>query len=87
MHTLDDILDQIPEELENLSFNKVSSGTLHSYSFNPETSILYVAFKKGSIYKYVGVDESIIDDFNDAPSKGSFFNKFIARSYEYERVI
>jgi hypothetical protein len=87
MHTLDGILDQIPEELENLSFNEVSSGTLHSYSFDPETSILYMAFKKGSVYKYTGVDESVIEDFNEAPSKGSFFNKFIARAYEYKRVI
>ena len=49
---------------------------------------LYVRFKKGGVYSYGGVPDSVYDGLMAAPSKGQFFQHRIAynKSYPFEKL-
>jgi len=64
----------------------VASSNLASVGYDSETQTLEVEFSNGTIYQYYNVDDSLFDQFMDAPSKGQFLNTYIKNAYPYSRV-
>lgn len=69
----------------------VGSSNIESFGYDSEERSLYVRFNgsKGgpsSLYKYIGVEPEVFDQFMDAPSKGKFVFGYLKNRYEYQRV-
>lgn len=60
---------------------------LAAVSYDDETMILYVQFKKsGTIYSYQQVPEDVVTDLSKALSAGNHFEEFIKSSFEYKKL-
>jgi len=64
----------------------VKSSNLKSVGYEPETEILEIEFKNGSVYHYFEVPESRYDGLMNASSKGSYLNQSIKRKFPYKLV-
>jgi hypothetical protein len=51
-----------------------------------ESGTLEVEFHSGAVYRYLGVNLDVYEDFRAAPSKGRFFIRHIKDAYPFERV-
>lgn len=67
-----------------MEFTNVVSSNIESYCY--ENGNLYIKFIKGGIYKYENVPDSVVSEFVNAESKGSYFSKNIKKSYNYSKV-
>jgi hypothetical protein len=63
----------------------VDSTHLASVGYVPETSILEVEFRNGSIYPYFMVPESTVERLLAADSVGAFFNREIRPRHRFTR--
>ena len=45
-----------------------------------------VEFARGAIYQYQNVSHEVYQELAYADSVGKYFNKYIAKNYEYEKV-
>jgi hypothetical protein len=59
------------------------SSVIRDFSYDPETSELWITFVSGRRYVYAGVPQDVFDAFKAAPSRGSFFNSEIRDDYSY----
>ncbi|WP_458122065.1 KTSC domain-containing protein [Paenibacillus sp. Z6-24] len=64
----------------------VGSSNLVAVSYDRDRSILYVQFRNGHDYVYYNVPSDMYYRLLDAPSRGAFFNKNIARRFHYARL-
>lgn len=64
----------------------LESSTLKSVSYDIQKRLLTVEFKRGAVYQYKCVDVIDVVGMLFAESSGSYFNKNIAKGYEYEKV-
>jgi len=64
----------------------VTSTSLRSCGYDPETDTLEVEFVNGHVYEYRGVPQAAYDGLAQAPSKGSYFNRYIKDRYPFDRV-
>jgi len=64
----------------------VESSNLASVGYDPESNILEIEFKNGSIYHYFEVPESRYNALMNASSKGSYLNQSIKRKFPYKLV-
>jgi hypothetical protein len=48
---------------------------------------LVVNFTNGKSYKLVGVTEDIFEQFKQAPSHGTFFNKMLKGTYQAVKLV
>jgi hypothetical protein len=64
----------------------VSSSNIASVGYDENTEILEVEFLNGSIYEYKNVPLVIYQEFINAASLGSYFNREISKTYPYEKV-
>ena len=48
---------------------------------------LLVRFKSGYVYKYFNVPDYVVNEFEDAPSLGKFFNSEIKNKYPTALVV
>jgi hypothetical protein len=65
----------------------VSSSTLASVGYDPETTTLEVEFLNGSIYQHFNVPEYAFQGLMGAPSKGSYYYHNIRKAgYPYSRI-
>lgn len=48
---------------------------------------LVVEYKSGVKYKYKDVPEELYEQFLKAESKGSFMNKYIKGTYDFEKLV
>lgn len=64
----------------------LSSSMMASAGYDASTRTLEIEFVNGGIYRYFAVPPSEHEALIAAPSKGSFFNTRILRSFAYERV-
>jgi len=65
----------------------VSSSTLSSIGYDPETYTLEVEFLKGGVYQYYNVPGEIFEQFLHAGSKGTFLDQNIKKTgYAYNKV-
>lgn len=57
---------------------KVKSTAVKGFTWNPKTHSLFLTFTKGKKeYEYPDVPESIVEDFENASSKGRFVNRVL----------
>jgi hypothetical protein len=63
----------------------VKSSRVRSIGYR-NSKILQVEFKKGVVYQYYNVPESVYEEFMQAESKGRIGSNNIFHSYKYEEV-
>jgi hypothetical protein len=64
----------------------VSSSNIRSAGYEPETKILEIEFRNGSIYQYLDVEAHIYQSLISAASHGQYFASTIKDNYRYLRV-
>lgn len=70
--------------MKKLIWHKVESSNIASYAH--EDNDLFVTFKGGSVYKYIGVDEDVVAELTESESKGKYINSKVKNSYLFEKV-
>lgn len=65
----------------------VQSSTLASVGYDPESQVLEIEFKSGSVYEYFEVPMSVHRALLNAPSLGKFFNQHILDFYPFQQII
>lgn len=50
------------------------------------TQVMEVVFRRGAVYRYVGVPALLFASFLVAASKGRFFNSNVRNQYAFTRV-
>ena len=65
---------------------RVASSTIRSIGYDADTKILEIEFRRGGIYRYLGVPELIYRRLMASPSKGAFFNSSIAQQFRAEQL-
>ena len=71
---------------ENIIKESYKSSNLKSSTYNTQTKELIVEFKKGGKYSYNDVPIQTFISLRRAPSKGVYFNKHIAKTYNYKKI-
>jgi hypothetical protein len=66
---------------------EVDSSTVKIAEYDTLTEKLLVTFKGDIQYEYEDVPHSVFTKFRMAESQGSFFNKEIARKFDYKKII
>ena len=66
---------------------KIESSTIKTVSYDIQKRLLEVEFVKGTVYQYKCVDIIDVVGMLFADSSGSYFNKHISRSYEYNKIL
>ena len=61
----------------------VDSTTLATVAYDKARGLLQLEFRSRAIYQYFGVPAAVYAGLLDAPSKGSYFNRFIRGRYPY----
>ena len=64
----------------------IESSTIKSISYNIHKRELFIEFIRGTIYKYKCVDYIDVLGILFSESSGSYFNKNVAKSYDYEKI-
>jgi hypothetical protein len=57
----------------HIPMEPVESSNLSAIGYDPERSILAVAFKSGAIFHYATIDQALFFEFYNSLSKGSFY--------------
>ena len=65
---------------------RVSSSNLREVGYDPETHILQIKFKGGSLYQYSGVPPHIHDGLMNAGSHGKYFSAHIRDRYPTRKI-
>jgi KTSC domain len=61
----------------------VVSTTLATVAYEDSRELLRLEFRSGAVYLYAGVPAAMHEALLDAPSKGSYFNRFIRGHFRY----
>ena len=61
----------------------VESTTLATVAYDKARGLLQLEFRIGAIYQYFGVAAAVHEALLGAPSKGSYFNRFIRGRFPY----
>lgn len=64
----------------------VTSSNLASAGYDQASKTLEVEFTNGTVYSYAAVPVETYNAFLMAPSKGSYFSKFIRGKFESTKV-
>lgn len=65
----------------------VSSSTLASVGYDPDTATLEVEFHNGSIYQVFTLPDQVFQGLLAAPSKGSYYHHHIRKAgYPYAKI-
>lgn len=64
----------------------VVSSNVAEIGYDEATEELYVEFIKSGLYVYSGVPLPVFQDFEAAPSKGTFVNQVLKPSYPYQKL-
>lgn len=65
---------------------ELESSNLKNALYHTDSKNLTVEFKNGVKYEYADVPWELFTKFRLAESQGKFFNKEIARSFEYKKI-
>lgn len=63
----------------------VESSLINSYGVSQKGNLL-IEFKNGSVYRYYNIDKYTVCDFEEADSKGRYFNKYIKGYFPCKQV-
>lgn len=69
--------------MKELNWVKVKSSNLAKVAYDKTDKELYVEFKSGRKYSYVGVSKQKFDLLLNAESQGVYFNAKIKSHYDY----
>lgn len=58
----------------------VVSSNLSEVGYDPATSVLEIAFKRGGVYQYSAVPSSVHEGLMTAPSAGSYFDLHVKKA-------
>ena len=61
----------------------VESTTLATVAYDKARGLLQLVFRSRAIYRYFGVAAAVHEALLGAPSKGSYFNRFIRGRFPY----
>jgi len=61
-----------------------ASSNIESFSFDPDTDTLTVAFRNGEEYDYLNVPAATYRAMQAAPSAGSFLHRQVKGRYAYD---
>ena len=64
----------------------VRSREIAIVGYEPETSSLEIAFRRGGVYLYQGVPSDIHDQLMAASSIGTYFSKNIKEKFEFQKI-
>jgi len=64
----------------------VSSSSIGSIGYDPDSQTLEVGFVKGTVYQYPGVPQEVYEEFLASSSKGSYLNGMIKVRFVGNRV-
>jgi KTSC domain len=64
----------------------VSSSSIHSVGYDPESRILEIEFHSDGVYQYEDVGQDIYNALLAAPSKGQYFAERIRDHYAWRRI-
>jgi hypothetical protein len=66
----------------------VGSSMIKAMAYDPDEKKLWLTFKSDALYEYRGVDQSLVNGFLEAESKGKYFRENIkdAPELEFEKV-
>lgn len=71
---------------KSLEPKDVDSECVASLSYDPEREQMTVEFQERGSYVYFDVDPWVFSEFNNAGSRGVYFNTYIRDRFEYERI-
>jgi len=63
------------------------STAIRDIDYDAERLLLFVTFVTGRVYAYERVPQDVSDAFQQASSKGAFFNRFIRDRYRFREII
>jgi hypothetical protein len=69
-----------------VKFTVVESTTLRTVAYDADRELLQLEFHDGATYQYFNVPVAIHEGLLQAPSKGTYFNRFIRQKYDYALV-
>jgi KTSC domain len=64
----------------------VESTSLATVAYDAERQVLQIAFRNGTVYRYLGVPTEVHHALLRAPSKGAHFNRTIRNRYTSEKL-
>jgi hypothetical protein len=64
----------------------VESTMLGTVAYDADRELLQLEFHNGATYQYFKVPAAIHEGLLQAPSKGTYFNRFIPQNYDYALV-
>jgi hypothetical protein len=70
----------VKHTIVNRSAHILSSG------YDPDGRALQITFHNGETHEFKGVPEQIHQAFQNSPSKGTFFHKFIKARFHGEKI-
>ena len=62
------------------------SSVISDFAYDPAVRELTIRFVSGRLYAYSDVPTDVVTAFGDAPSRGTFFNRFIRDHYNYREL-
>jgi hypothetical protein len=73
--------------MPRLVLNNVDSSCIDCIGHDNNDEILAIRFNSGNAYAYYNVPESVYLEFMNAKSHGAYFNAYIRKRYNFEKVI
>jgi hypothetical protein len=69
-------------------WKKKTGSNIKAIGYNAKEAKILVTFENGTIYSYGPATEKQFNDFNEAPSVGSYFHKKIKinKNYKFEKL-
>ncbi len=64
----------------------VSSSTICTVGYDPDSTMLEIEFNSGAVYQYSGVPEGEYDGLMAAASHGTYFNARIKKIYPFVKL-
>jgi hypothetical protein len=64
----------------------VSSESIRSVGYDPETQMLEVEFNNSGLYRYFGVPDLVYADLMRARSKGAYLNDFVKDRFDHKKI-
>jgi hypothetical protein len=69
-----------------MNWQPLESKLLNSVAYDADTSILYLRFRSGDVYRYFAFPAGHYEQFLKAESRGRYFLAHIRNQFRYERL-
>ena len=70
-----------------MEYVPVSSSSIESVGFDPDTQTLGVCFRNGTEYHYYSVPSDVFEQLRNAASPGNYLDSYVKKAgYGYARV-